>query len=175
MRRTCPGPLSLPGTGPSRGLTGGQQSLILVVVDTEKAWWLRAACKELTPEEADQMFFPGPGGKPHKANNFCVSQCPVRDMCVAEAITNHYSGFFGGLTDAERAAAGRINMSIKESALLRGAVIVPDGEEAPNRPYKIIEAPSRDRSWMDEVEPDDSSLNLIELLGNNPEVWDLVS
>ncbi len=128
----------------------------------------------MKPEDADALFFPGSGGKPHKAQEFCVTKCPVRNLCIEEAIQGNYQGFFGGFTDSERRAIGRVNSTIKNEAALRGAIVLPD-DISSNTPLKIIEAPERDRSWMDEVEPDDSSLNLIELLGNDEAAWETVA
>lgn len=74
---------------------------------TRRGSWVDSSlCKALTSKESDAMFFPGSGGKPTKANAFC-KKCPVRELCLLEAIEYNYDGFFAGTTKDERTYAAR--------------------------------------------------------------------
>lgn len=75
------------------------------------------ACRDLTPKEADEIFFPGSGGKPTKAKKIC-GQCPLEAMCLAKAIEEGLSGFWAGTTDKERAVmAARFHIPVKPIGL----------------------------------------------------------
>lgn len=67
----------------------------------EEAWWLQAACRAMSPKEADSVFFPSSGGKPTKAKQIC-EECPVVSMCLKRAIESNLSGFLAGTTESER-------------------------------------------------------------------------
>lgn len=69
-------------------------------------WYSERRCLDLTPQQADAMFFPGSGGKPTKANEYC-SGCSVQRDCLIEAIESGLSGFWAGTTDAARAVMAR--------------------------------------------------------------------
>lgn len=79
---------------------------------TAMEWRHRAACRALTPEEADPVFFPtaprGRGGtdwSPAKA--WCAS-CPVRADCLQYAFdTQQEFGMWGGMTPRQRADVAR--------------------------------------------------------------------
>lgn len=60
-----------------------------------------ATCQSLTPEEADDVFFPGAGGKPTKAKVLCAS-CPNEQKCLEYAIRYKLDGFYAGTTRKER-------------------------------------------------------------------------
>jgi hypothetical protein len=62
---------------------------------------MSAKCNELTPQEADALFFPGSGGKPTKAESFC-SGCPVLADCLNDAIKYRLEGFIAGTTLEDR-------------------------------------------------------------------------
>lgn len=64
-------------------------------------WRLNARCNSLTPEQADKLFFPSSGGKPTKAEIFC-GRCPVRSICLREAIEKELEGFMCGTTENQR-------------------------------------------------------------------------
>lgn len=68
---------------------------------SEQYWQNKSKCKALTPEQADALFFPPSGGKPQKADRFC-SNCPVRGICLVDAIENKLTGFLAGTTEDDR-------------------------------------------------------------------------
>lgn len=65
------------------------------------SWRNKRKCRNLTPQEADKIFFPKPGGKSKAAKEFC-SDCPVINKCLDEAITLGLIGMWAGTTDGER-------------------------------------------------------------------------
>ncbi len=71
-------------------------------MDSIKVLKQSGACRTLTPEETDKIFFPGSGGKPTAAKKLCAS-CPVEAMCLVQAIEKGLQGFWAGTTDKERA------------------------------------------------------------------------
>lgn len=66
-----------------------------------QTWRGNAACKNLTGEEADRIFFIKPGQSSTRAKLLCRG-CPVRVPCLAFAIVHHEQGIWAGLTDDER-------------------------------------------------------------------------
>lgn len=64
-------------------------------------WRDSAKCKNLTPLESDQIFFPSSGGKPTQAREYCAD-CPVVAQCLQEAIELKLDGFIAGTTPKER-------------------------------------------------------------------------
>ena len=68
---------------------------MLILVSTQ------ARCNELTPREADKLFFPGTGGKVKKARDYC-NRCSLKRQCLIEAIEYGYAGFISGTTEDER-------------------------------------------------------------------------
>lgn len=64
-------------------------------------WRNNRKCSKLTPNQADNLFFPKPGGKSKAAKNYC-SDCPVIDKCLNEAIALDSMGFWAGTTEGER-------------------------------------------------------------------------
>lgn len=64
-------------------------------------WRARAKCRELSLEEADEIFFLDVGKKSKTAKQIC-NQCPVQSQCLDFAIFYGESGIWGGMTDAER-------------------------------------------------------------------------
>ena len=67
----------------------------------KQAWRSDALCANLTPEQADELFFFGPGKSSRRAKLFCAS-CPVRQECGDFAILYNEQGTWAGMTDAER-------------------------------------------------------------------------
>lgn len=75
-------------------------------------WLRRAACRVLTPEESDRVFYPHRGRAVAlyaEARQWCVT-CPVQRDCLDNALAEEGTawrdnrfGFRGGLTPAERA------------------------------------------------------------------------
>lgn len=64
-------------------------------------WHNFQKCNELTPEEADRIFFPPPGGKSKKADTYCEG-CQVIDKCLSEQLVLGGPGFWAGTTERER-------------------------------------------------------------------------
>lgn len=64
-------------------------------------WMADGNCVDLTPEEADRLFFPEPpNGYPTAARELC-NACPVQKNCATFGERHEY-GMFGGLTPKER-------------------------------------------------------------------------
>lgn len=161
------------GKGLLRALTDTQQRVFTHYMRSENAWWLAAKCNELTTQEADALFFPGSGGKPHKAEAYC-GDCPMKSFCLAEALQDQLQGFQAGTTESERRVMRRFTINTAEQLALRGIIVMP--EEPVTRtvtPLRLIED-TRDRSWMDSESPDDAALKTIELFGNTEEAWESV-
>jgi WhiB family redox-sensing transcriptional regulator len=69
-------------------------------MDTIRGWRDEAACRDENPE----LFFPLPSNTAdeRRAKAICWT-CPVREDCLADALTTGASeGIWGGLTDEER-------------------------------------------------------------------------
>lgn len=71
------------------------------LISSSNQWSNGARCASLTPSESDALFFPGSGGKSTKAQTFC-SQCPVKSLCLQQAIELRLEGFYAGTTFDER-------------------------------------------------------------------------
>lgn len=70
----------------------------------DTSWHRHAACQDLHPEDADELFFPLP--RDHdaisEAKALCAS-CPVRRDCLNSALENgDKDGIWGGLTESDR-------------------------------------------------------------------------
>ena len=58
-------------------------------------WRKQARCKDLTPEEADKLFFYSSGGKSKRGREFCM-RCPVKTQCADSAVLgNEEFGIWG--------------------------------------------------------------------------------
>lgn len=71
-------------------------------------WLEKAACAGMPVDAADELFFPAAStpGAWDAARAICAT-CSVRQDCLAAAATHGATdGMWGGLTPAERAAAG---------------------------------------------------------------------
>ena len=67
-------------------------------------WTDDAACRDLEPEEADQLFFPERGHSATKGQVLCRS-CPVAKECLDMALTVGVEfGTFGGASARQRQA-----------------------------------------------------------------------
>lgn len=67
-------------------------------------WEQEAACRTLTPKEADQVFNNIPRGRPAKNapyRKFCDS-CPVKYECLNYAVVHEEEGIWGGFTRSQR-------------------------------------------------------------------------
>lgn len=73
--------------GKPTGVTGARQEL--------------RKCATLSPQQADDLFFPGVGCKVAKAKKFC-STCPVINECLQDALKFNLDGFWAGTTFNER-------------------------------------------------------------------------
>ena len=72
-------------------------------------WFPRAACRDLTPAQADAAFFDG--RFPRWARELCAG-CPVRVECYQRAVELDAVGHWGGVSETERrAASGRTDKS----------------------------------------------------------------
>lgn len=67
------------------------------------SWRNKRKCRNLTPEQADKIFFPKPGGKSKAAKAYCLD-CPVISQCLKEnlALGALSQGMWAGTTEPER-------------------------------------------------------------------------
>lgn len=122
----------------------------------DEPWQSRAICGSLSPTEADNLFFVGPGKKSNKAKAFC-SRCPVQGSCLMDALDNELEGFFSGTTEKDRR---------QMAALYDKALSVLDTPEVHRKATQarylhVIKAPDN-HDWLDEVEPTDEELYQLE-------------
>ena len=89
---------------------------------TDRSWVAYAACVGKT-----DLFFPTVGERPERrerreaaARAICQS-CPVMLACRADARLNRESGFWGGESEEERAAAGYAPYSTTRRAVRAAA------------------------------------------------------
>jgi WhiB family redox-sensing transcriptional regulator len=65
-------------------------------------WARDAACKDLSPEQADAFFFPQRGGSA-KAGRALCRRCPVAQECLELALSQGEAfGIWGGTSERER-------------------------------------------------------------------------
>lgn len=64
-------------------------------------WRQNAACRNLSLEEIDRIFFLEKGGSTKRAKEICGS-CKVRKQCLDFAIYYNESGIWGGMSPNER-------------------------------------------------------------------------
>lgn len=77
-------------------------------------WRDEASCTTTDPE----AFFPHKGTHPKEAKKICAD-CPVRTLCLSEALCNNESdGVWGGLTEAERKRLKRAGVDGSDLAVL---------------------------------------------------------
>jgi hypothetical protein len=93
---------------------------------TRHDWRVNALCVNLSPEEADELFFFGPGKTAKRAKVFCLS-CPVKRECQDYAILYGEVGAWAGMTDAERnAIAPLLRSSLEQRAIAEGTLETRD-------------------------------------------------
>lgn len=66
-----------------------------------QSWRYKRKCKNLSPSQADTIFFPKPGGKSNAAKKYCET-CPVINRCLDEALALGLVGMWAGTTEGER-------------------------------------------------------------------------
>lgn len=64
-------------------------------------WMREGLCTSLSPEEADDIFFIGPGKSSKRARLFCAG-CPVKRDCGNYALTYDEQGIWAGNTEDDR-------------------------------------------------------------------------
>ncbi len=68
----------------------------------DDAWMRDGACRKLTPEQVDEIFFPDRGMSTGPAKRVC-SECPVREECLDYAMNNvERFGVWGGVSERKR-------------------------------------------------------------------------
>jgi len=125
----------------------------------EEPWQRYARCTELSISDVDAMFFPGSGGKPSKAQNFC-SSCPVQGLCLSDAIVNRLVGFFSGTTDADRRT-----MKAMHKDIITRMEMPPEPTPADRVLKPMGRVVTITHLWMDYVEPTDEELRELEMTG----------
>lgn len=129
---------------------------MIVAANEREPWQSQAKCKKLSPTEADEIFFVGPGKKSKAAKTFC-SSCVVQGSCLVDALKNDLEGFFSGTTETERRAMAKMQNMIMEKL----NIPEPEVKATKSKYLHIVKAPDP-RSWMDEVEPtEDELLSLV--------------
>lgn len=104
-------------------------------------WEDQSRCKQLTPEQADALFFPSHGGKPNKANTFCGG-CPVESLCIERAVQNNLDGFWAGTTREQRTAMRTFTVASVAFAL--------PPEPPARRVLRKVFSPEDVHSWLDQ-------------------------
>ena len=114
-------------------------------------------CAALTATEADAIFFPGSGGKVNKARQFC-NDCPVKALCLNEALDFKLVGFWAGTTDDERSGM----MRFRQGVSLGLEIFMPPEPPRRRRVYrKVDKTPVLHAAYLDEIEPPEELLVLI--------------
>lgn len=114
-------------------------------------------CASLSPNDADRLFFPGPGGKSHKARQFC-SDCPFIAECLADAIENDLEGFFAGETQNSR----RQMASLHHMRITPLVDVLPPERSGRIVYLKVFTQPERE--WLDsDLEPTAEELLLLDI------------
>jgi len=108
-------------------------------------------CAALSPQQADALFFPGPGGKVNKARNFC-DECPVKAKCLLEAIDNDLDGFFAGTTKDERKDMAKFRAGVVLELTVVIDSLLPDRTRRRRR-YRTVNILPDSYAYLDEIEP----------------------
>lgn len=119
-------------------------------------------CTALTPQESDKLFFPGPGGKVNKARAYC-SDCPLIKQCLINAIDSNLDGFFAGTTKDDRHEMAKFRASIVQDLSDFVDSLLPKKPEPGRRVKKVAPLPAI-HEWLDQVEPTEEELVLVERL-----------
>lgn len=107
---------------------------------TDTNWRMDSRCRTLQPAAADNIFFPGSGGKPNKAKAFC-SNCPVIATCLQEAIELKLQGFFAGTTEDERTVMAKSwHVPVKPLT----AALPPEPDNKKRKVYLKVDWPVED-------------------------------
>lgn len=127
---------------------------------------LTPKCRELTPEEADALFWPPIGGKSKSAKQYC-STCPIQRICLQESIDGKYVGYWSGSTDDERLTWKKANKGYSDFLeSLMPEEPDPDVRVVFRALYTAEAQPHYD--WMDEVDAPEAELKLID---TSPELY----
>jgi hypothetical protein len=131
---------------------------------TKSGWKNRQKCNSLSVEEADKLFFPPVGGKKNAADKFCAD-CPVRSLCLQEAIDSKAYGNWAGTTERERTKFRVRNPEF--ARLLASLMPDPESEVGKRKIYlKVVTTPEF-HTWIDTVEgPSDDDLLRLSNGGN---------
>lgn len=98
-------------------------------------WRASALCGSLTPEQADELFFIGPGKKAKRAQLFCA-QCPVKKECRDFSILYEEQGIWAGMPDSDRKAiAPLLRPILKSEAIANGTLEERDVTQFIPQPY----------------------------------------
>lgn len=127
-----------------------------IQLDKGEHWSNQAACKKLSMQESDKIFFVGKGGKRTKAEKVC-SGCPVQRRCLLEAITYDLEGFWAGTTQKERR-----QMKVFQGNVQPINEVVESLVEVPESRPKIYKR-TRSKTKPVEVEPTEQDLEAIQV------------
>ena len=113
-------------------------------------------CAGLDSKQADAIFFPGSGGKVNKSRQFC-SDCPVKDLCLNEALDFGLEGFWAGTTDKEREGMRRFRTSVRNLGL---ELFLPPEIPKKRRVYRKVvrTAVVIHAAYLDELNPSDEEV-----------------
>lgn len=119
-------------------------------------WESKRQCKDLSPEEADEILFPGKDGQrgsrgaPSKALRLCHG-CPVKSECIIWATEFDLDGNWGATSKKQRKEFAKVH-----SLLIRPVEsVMPDPPKLVNEQgrrisrYRIVKKTVSDYSWMD--------------------------
>ena len=113
-------------------------------------WSENAKCRGLSSALSDDIFWPGSGGKPTKAKEYC-NDCPVISLCLREAMEKGLTGFWAGTTDRERMLMAE-TFGITPQPINLNAYVFGNPTEG-SQPKKVKPKPSADTlTYLDSID-----------------------
>lgn len=104
-------------------------------MDDTLPWQAQAACRALTEQEADDLFFVKPGKSGNPGRNYCNTMCTVRMECLQYALIYGERGIWGGTTETERDQnMGFIAIQLKAEERRKGTLEAPLSAFLPKPP-----------------------------------------
>jgi hypothetical protein len=122
-------------------------------------WRSVGKCNQLSTKDSDALFFPPPGGKSKKAEEFCEGTrdgkpCPALKDCLIFALAPGTVGFWAGSTERYRKEMREhreevlafipppINETLPKEPTRRSRRLRPVNSNTPERTFDLVEGPS---------------------------------
>lgn len=127
-------------------------------------WRQQALCKDLDPQEADNIFFVTVGRTVKQASFYCAG-CPVRRECLNYAILYDEEGFVAGTTKDERRHIGQlVRTRLYQEAVASGTLETRDfrdwGLPGKLNPIPLIQIPTDESLDLQAQLPEESPLDI---------------